>query len=158
MVENLVKNWEIEASFKTRLSDWRTINQERYTFGMNGGPSSKVDYMLKQGTYNAILPSSEYYCPVHNDMSLSHKTFKRMMPTFAWEVLETYGSLPKVGCRWRHWGWMKNDYVAFNQYVPSLTQRVLRRSLLTTQTRRESHGQGPWRPYRCPGCDFCGTR
>lgn len=115
LVENLVKNWEIEASFKTRLSDWRTINQERYTFGMNGLPASKVDYMLKAGTYNAILGSNEFYCPEQNDMSASHKTFKRMMPTFAWEVLETYGDVPKVGIRWRHWGQMKHDYVAFNK-------------------------------------------
>jgi hypothetical protein len=114
-VENLVKNWEIEASFKTRLSDWRTINHERYTFAMNGGQNSDVEYMLKQGTYNAILPSSEYYCPVHNDISVSHKVFKRMMPTFAWEVLEVYSGPPKVAFRWRHWGWMKNDYTAFNR-------------------------------------------
>jgi hypothetical protein len=117
-VENLVKNWEIEASFKTRLSDWRTINHDRYTFSMNGGASSKVDYMLEQGTYNAILPSNEYYCPEHNDISLSHKTFKRMMPTFAWEVIEVYSGPPKVGFRWRHWGWMKSDYSALNSYVP----------------------------------------
>ncbi|KIW09321.1 hypothetical protein, variant 1 [Verruconis gallopava] len=114
LVENLVKNWEIEASFKTRLEDWRTINQERYSFSMNGKQRSSVDYMLKQGTYNAILPPSEYYSPEHNDFSVSHKTFKRMMPTFAWEVLEVYSGPPKVAFRWRHWGWMKNDYIAFN--------------------------------------------
>jgi hypothetical protein len=114
-VENLVKNWEIEASFKTRLADWRTINHDRYTFSMNGGPASDLDYMLKQGTYNAILGSNEYYCPERNDISVSHKTFKRMMPTFAWEVLEVYSGPPKVAFRWRHWGWMKSDYVAFNK-------------------------------------------
>ena len=37
-VENLVKNWEVEASFKPRLSDWRTINHEKYSFAMAGGP------------------------------------------------------------------------------------------------------------------------
>ena len=37
MVENLVKNWEVEASFKTRLSDWRTIDHEKYSFAMGGG-------------------------------------------------------------------------------------------------------------------------
>jgi hypothetical protein len=38
MVENLVKNWEVEASFKPRLSDWRTIDHENYSFAMGGGP------------------------------------------------------------------------------------------------------------------------
>lgn len=37
MVENLVKNWEVEASFKPRLSDWRTIDHENYSFAMGGG-------------------------------------------------------------------------------------------------------------------------
>lgn len=42
MVENLVKNWEVEASFKPRLSDWRTIDHERYSFAMGGGPPQYV--------------------------------------------------------------------------------------------------------------------
>lgn len=117
LVENLVKNWEIEASFKTRYKDWRTINHEKYTFAMGGGANMPVEHMLKEGTYNAILSSNEYYSPAYNDFSRSHKVFKRMMPTFAWEVLEVYTGPPKVAFRWRHWGYMKNDYVAFNKYV-----------------------------------------
>ena len=42
MVENLVKNWEVEASFKPRLSDWRTIDHEKYSFAMGGGPPKYV--------------------------------------------------------------------------------------------------------------------
>lgn len=83
---------------------------------MNSGPSFKVDYMLNQGTYNAVLPSNEYYSPEHNDISLNHKSFKHMMPTFSWEVLEVYSGPPKVAFRWRHWGWMKSDFAAFNWY------------------------------------------
>jgi hypothetical protein len=37
LVENLVKNWEVEASFKPRLSDWRTVDHEKYSFAMAGG-------------------------------------------------------------------------------------------------------------------------
>lgn len=29
LVENLVKNWEVEASFKTDLKDWRTVNPDK---------------------------------------------------------------------------------------------------------------------------------
>ena len=29
IAENLVKNWEIEASFKMNLKDWRTVNPEK---------------------------------------------------------------------------------------------------------------------------------
>lgn len=76
--------------------------------------------MLKVGTYNAILTSNEYYSTEKSDFSSSHKTFKRMMPTFAWEVLEVYSGPPTVAFKWRHWGVMKNDYVGINEYVPSL--------------------------------------
>lgn len=116
LVENLVKNWEIEASFKTKLEDWRTVNPSKYTFSMNGGAPQKGEHMLEVGSYNSIIAPNEYYSPEYSDFSSSHKTFKRMMPFFAWEVLEVYGGPPKVAFRWRHWGQMKNDYVGFNKY------------------------------------------
>jgi hypothetical protein len=116
MVENLVKNWEVEASFKTRLQDLRTIDYENYTFSMNGERPQTAEHMLKVGTYNAIIQSNEYYCPKYSDFASSHKTFKRMMPTFAWEVIEVYSGPPQVSFKWRHWGVMKHDYVGFNEY------------------------------------------
>ncbi|KAK0912626.1 hypothetical protein LTR02_002778 [Friedmanniomyces endolithicus] len=114
LVENLVKNWEVEASFKPRLQDWRTIDHENYSFAINGGPPQSAEHMLKVGTYNAIIAPNEYYSPENSDFASSHKTFKRMMPTFAWEVTEVYSGPPKVAFKWRHWGVMKNDYVGFN--------------------------------------------
>jgi hypothetical protein len=119
LVENLVKNWEIEASFKTELADWRTIDHSCYKFALNGGPAQTGDHMLRVGTYNALLTASQYYDPAHNDFEISHKAFKRMMPTFAWEVLEVYSGPPVVAFRWRHWGEMKNDYAAYNRYFSS---------------------------------------
>ena len=74
-----------------------------------------AEHMLRVGTYNAIISANEYYSPEHSDFASSHKTFKRMMPTFAWEVLEVYSGPPRVAFRWRHWGTMKNDYVGFNK-------------------------------------------
>ncbi|KAJ7143533.1 hypothetical protein C8R43DRAFT_1014489 [Mycena crocata] len=114
MVENLVKNWEIEASYKMELKDWRTIDHAKYTFAVNGGPATSGEHMLKVGTYNAIIAPNEYYSPDHSDFASSHITFKSMMPTFAWEVLEVYSGPPQVAFRWRHWGEMKNDYDGFN--------------------------------------------
>jgi hypothetical protein len=112
-----VKNWEIEASFKPELSDWRTIDHPNYSFAINGGPSQTAEHMLEVGTYNAIIAPNQYYSPLHSDFASSHKTFKRMMPTFAWEVLELYSGPPTVAFKWRHWGQMKNDYVGFNEFV-----------------------------------------
>ncbi|KAK9321778.1 hypothetical protein V1517DRAFT_325361 [Lipomyces orientalis] len=120
IVQNIVKNWEIEASFKPSLSDWRTVDPEKYTFSMNGGEPRPAEHMLNVGTYNAILTESNFYSPANNDFESSHKTFKRMMPTFAWEVLEVYSGPPTVAFKWRHWGVMKNDYVGYNE----MNQRV----------------------------------
>lgn len=115
-MENLVKNWEIEASFKPQLSDWRTVDRPNYSFAINGGPPQTAEHMLKVGTYNAIIAPNEFYSPAASDFTSSHKTFKRMMPTFAWEVVEVYSGPPQVAFRWRHWGEMKNDYVGFNEF------------------------------------------
>jgi hypothetical protein len=119
LVENLVKNWEVEASFKPDIQDWRTIDHSHYSFSVNGGPPQTAEHMLKVGTYNAIITPNEYYSPANSDFASSHKTFKRMMPTFAWEVLEVYSGPPLVAFKWRHWGEMKNDYVGFNEYALS---------------------------------------
>jgi len=124
LVENLVKNWEVEASFKSDISDWRTIDHPNYTFSINGGPSQSAKHMLEVGTYNAIIAPNEYYSPTKSDFASSHKTFKRMMPTFAWEVLEVYSGPPVVAFRWRHWGTMKSDYVGFNDKGETVTAKA----------------------------------
>ncbi|KAI4210364.1 MAG: hypothetical protein LQ351_006813 [Letrouitia transgressa] len=122
LVQNLVKNWEIEASFKPNLADWRTIDHSNYTFAINGGSPQSADHMLKVGTYNAIIAEpNEFYSPRTSDFASSHKTFKRMMPTFAWEVTEVYSGPPQVAFRWRHWGDMKSDYVGFNDQGEKVT-------------------------------------
>ncbi|KAH9893049.1 hypothetical protein F4778DRAFT_772655 [Xylariomycetidae sp. FL2044] len=124
LVENLVKNWEIEASFKMRLEDWRTIDHDSYTFAINGREPSTAQHMLGVGTYNAIITANPYYDPTTSDFAKSHKTFKRMMPTFAWEVLEVYSGPPVVAFKWRHWGQMKNDYVGWNTAGEKITVKA----------------------------------
>ncbi|KAI6711655.1 hypothetical protein PZA11_003003 [Diplocarpon coronariae] len=124
LVENLVKNWEVEASFKPHIEDWRTIDRPNYTFSINGGPAQTAEHMLKVGTYNAIIPSNEFYSPEKSDFASSHKTFKRMMPTFAWEVLEVYSGPPVVAFKWRHWGTMKSDYIGINDKGEKVTVKA----------------------------------
>ena len=116
MAENLVKNWEIEFSWKTDISEFRTIDPEKFTISINGGTELSGPEMIKMGTYNAIISAgNEYYDPKYSSFATSHKTFKRMMPTFAWEVLDAYSPPPVVAIRWRHWGEMKSDYSGYNK-------------------------------------------
>lgn len=164
LVENLVKNWEIEASHKTNVSEWRTVDPEKYTFAINGGKPQDAEHMLKvcvssclfmllsnvdyfrpklrnfghissifyhetkvltitlsRGTYSAIIASNKYYGPQHTNLEDSHTTFRNMMPNFAWEVLEVYSGPPTVAFKWRHWGWMKGDYVGKNEDGTTVT-------------------------------------
>ena len=115
MVQNLVKNWEKEASYKINASEWRTINPEKYTFHVNGGVGMNVEDMLRLGTYNALLdnrPIEGVYDPKVEGLQGSHKLFKRVMPVFSWEVMEVYSGPPVVAFKWRHWGQMTGKYTS----------------------------------------------
>jgi hypothetical protein len=113
LVQNLVKNWEKEASYKTKASEWRTIDLDKYAFHVNGGPAMSAEDMLRLGTYNALLgnkPVEGVYDPEMAGFDGSHKLFKRVMPVFSWEVLEVYSGPPVVVFKWRHWGQMTGKY------------------------------------------------
>lgn len=47
MVENLVKNWEVEASHKLDAREWRTVDPDTYKFSCNGGVRQDASHMLK---------------------------------------------------------------------------------------------------------------
>lgn len=47
MVENLIKNWEVEASHKLDVSEWRTVDSKAYKFACNGGAFQDGEHMLK---------------------------------------------------------------------------------------------------------------
>lgn len=79
---------------------------------------------ITRGTYSAIIASNKYYGPAHSNLEDSHTTFRNMMPNFAWEVLEVYSGPPTVAFKWRHWGWMKGDYVGKNEDGSTVTIRA----------------------------------
>ncbi|KAF8251716.1 hypothetical protein K440DRAFT_611960 [Wilcoxina mikolae CBS 423.85] len=115
LLQNLVKNWEKEASFKVDPKEWRTISQDSYEFHLNGGPALTADDMLKLGTYNALIGEhgvKGVYETTAMDFSKSHKLFKGAMKVFNWEVLEVLGGPPRVSIKWRHWGAMTGNYRA----------------------------------------------
>lgn len=142
--ENIVKNWEIEASYKVDLADWRTVAHDKYTLAANGGDPQPAQHMLKVGTYNALIAPNEYYSPDYSDFSSSHITFKQMMPVFAWELTELYAGPPKVVFKWRHWGMMNKDYIGFNKCVEHFPFQLGSFRLTSQQQRRKSDLQGSW--------------
>lgn len=74
-----------------------------------------------RGTYSAIIAPNKYYAPQHSNFEDSHVTFRNMMPNFAWEVLEVYSGPPIVAFKWRHWVWMKGDYVGKDEDGSTVT-------------------------------------
>lgn len=64
LVENLVKNWEIEASHKMDVSEWRTVDPKQYTFSINGGPPQDAEHMLKVCV--AFPPPASPRCLCHH--------------------------------------------------------------------------------------------
>ncbi|KAL8751133.1 MAG: hypothetical protein Q9184_006167 [Pyrenodesmia sp. 2 TL-2023] len=99
----LVKNREIEASFKPHLSDWRTADHATYTIAIIGGAPRAAAHMLKVGTYKVIITEpNEHYSPQTSDFASSHKTFKCTMPIFAWEMMDVYSGPPRLVFRLRH--------------------------------------------------------
>jgi hypothetical protein len=55
-------------------------------------------------TYNALIGESEFYSSARSNFIDSHKTFKRAIRSFTWEVTEVYSELPVVAFSWRHFG------------------------------------------------------
>jgi hypothetical protein len=68
LVEYLVKAWEMEASHKPDLSQWKTISREGFSVQTNGGKLLVGERAAEIGNYNALMIKSEVYhkCTISN--------------------------------------------------------------------------------------------
>lgn len=71
LVENLVKNWEVEASFKTTIDDWRTIDRPNYSFAINSSEAQDAENMLK------VTSSPHLYLDHPTDIISSGRNLQR---------------------------------------------------------------------------------
>lgn len=62
LVENLVKTWEMEASHKTDLNQWTTINHDDYSIQVNGLEALDGKIAFEIGNYGALMK----HCPAYN--------------------------------------------------------------------------------------------
>lgn len=110
-VNNLVKNWERELSYKTEVSEWTTV-VPTFRMNVNGGGWLTIPELLKIGAYNAFIGDTEFYCASHiPDPHLSHKIFRTALGGgFGWECLETYSQPPSIVFKWRHWGIVTGEF------------------------------------------------
>jgi len=117
VAQNLVKTWEMELSHKTRVSDFKSIDHEKFRISVNGGPKLSAAETLQVGSYNALMATSSFqgdeakYQAKKETFESSHEIFRSVFPGgFAWEVQAVYSAPPVVVMKYRHWGVMDGGY------------------------------------------------
>jgi SnoaL-like polyketide cyclase len=114
IVQNLVRTFEMEASFKTNPSQWLSVVNEQFRMSSNGGVEYTASDVVKAGTYNLFMPDTEDYKASEETFESSGKLFRTAFPKgFLWEVLEVFSGPPNVTFKWRHWGTFSGSYKGY---------------------------------------------
>ena len=114
IVQNLVRAFEMEASFKTNPQQWVSIVNETFRMSTNGGPAYTAQDIVEVGTYNLFLTETEHYNPKEEDFESSGNLFITAFPDgFVWEVIEVFSGPPNVSFKWRHWGTFRGAYKGY---------------------------------------------
>ncbi|BAT55055.1 pathogenesis related protein-like protein [Nostoc sp. NIES-3756] len=117
IVQNLVRTFEMEVSFKANPQQWLSIVNDKFRVSTNGGPEYQAEDLYAQGTYNLFMADSEHYKASQESFESSAKIFHTTFPQgFPWEVLEVYSGPPTVTFKWRHWG---HFHGAYKDYAPT---------------------------------------
>jgi SnoaL-like polyketide cyclase len=91
IVQNLVRTFEMEVSFKANPQEWLSIVNDNFRVSTNA--------------------DSEHYKASEETFESSAKVFHTTFPQgFPWEVLEVFSGPPNVTFKWRHWGHFNGEY------------------------------------------------
>ena len=117
IVEDLVKTWEMEASHKSKITDWTSIvlDEGVYHISANNWRKFDKDEALALGNYNVLMsgcPKSVWDAE-NTTYEHSHELFLDSMEAFPWEVLRVLTPPPSVAFSWRHWGHFTGHYKGF---------------------------------------------
>jgi len=111
IVEDLVKTWEMEASHKTRIEDWKSVDREAFTIRANNQRSFKLKEAIKEGNYNILMQNQPLYNSEAHTFESSHNLFRSAFSEgFPWELLEVFSGPPRVAFSWRHWAHWTGPY------------------------------------------------
>ncbi|MFQ4142003.1 SnoaL-like polyketide cyclase [Chlorogloeopsis sp. ULAP02] len=117
IAQNLVRTFEMEASFKTNPDQWLSVVNDKFRMSSNGGQAYTAEEVSASGTYNLFIGDTENYQASQETFESSGKLFRTAFPKgFLWEVLEVYSAPPKVTFKWRHWGTFSGYY---KDYAPT---------------------------------------
>ena len=108
---NLVRTFEMEASFKTNPQQWISVVADKFRMSTNGGQEYTAQEVIDSGTYNLFLEDSEHYRASDETFRSSYELFHNAFPDgFHWELAEVLSGPPNVVFKWRHWGTFKGEY------------------------------------------------
>ncbi|MBW4565157.1 MAG: SnoaL-like polyketide cyclase [Mojavia pulchra JT2-VF2] len=111
IVQNLVRTFEMEASYKSNPQQWISIVTEKFRMITNAGPAYTAEDIVEAGTYNLFLGDTEQYKSSEEDFESSAHTFHQAFPNgFLWELVEVLSGPPNVTFKWRHWGNFSGPY------------------------------------------------
>lgn len=111
IAHNLVKTFEMEASFKTDPKQWLSVVADRFRMSTNGAKEYTAQEVAEQGTYNLFLEDSDSYRASDETFESSYNLFHTAFPNgFHWELIEALSGPPNVVFKWRHWGTFSGPY------------------------------------------------
>lgn len=114
---NLVRTFEMEASFKTNPQQWISVVTDKFRMSTNGGKEYTAEEIAESGTYNLFLEDSEHYRASDETFESSYNLFHNAFPNgFLWELVEVVAGPPNVVFKWRHWGTFTG---AYKDYQPT---------------------------------------
>jgi hypothetical protein len=117
LVQNLVRNFDIEANFKSNPTQWLTVVQDKFRMSTNGGPGYTLPELVNSGTYKLLIGNTQHYQASTENFETSTNLFHTAFPEgFLWEVIDVYSPPPVITFKWRHWGYFKG---AYKDYAPT---------------------------------------
>ena len=98
IVQNLVRAFEMEASYKLNPQEWVSVVAEKFRMTTNNGPAYTAQDIADVGTYNLFLGDSENYKSSAESFESSAKIFHEAFPNgFLWELIEVLSGPPNCG-------------------------------------------------------------
>ncbi|MFB2898814.1 SnoaL-like polyketide cyclase [Aerosakkonemataceae cyanobacterium BLCC-F50] len=111
IAHNLVKTFEMEATFKTSPQQWISVVTDKFRMSTNGGKEYTAEDIVEQGTYNLFLENSDHYRASEENFESSYNLFHTAFPNgFHWELIEVVAGPPNVVFKWRHWETFSGAY------------------------------------------------
>ena len=111
IAQNLVRTFEMEASYKANPEQWLSIVADQFRMSTNGGPKYNAQTVADVGTYNVFLGDTEHYRSTEETFESSIKIFHNAFPNgFLWELMEVLSGPPNVTFKWRHWGTFSGSF------------------------------------------------